>query len=94
MGFATIDVEQLGWAIIDMGGGRKRVGDAIDHSVGLEMLVRLGDRVERGQPLVNVFARAGNREAALAQIRSAIQIAKEPCAPTPLIAERITEVSS
>jgi pyrimidine-nucleoside phosphorylase len=91
---ATIDVEQLGWAIIDMGGGRKRVGDAIDHSVGLEMLVRLGDRVERGQPLVKVFARVENREAALTQIRSAIQITKEPGAPTPLIAERITEVSS
>ena len=87
----SIDVEQLGWAIIEMGGGRKHVDQSIDHSVGLEMLVRLGDRVEHGQPLVNLFARAENRDAALAQVRSAIQIAKEPCAPTPLIAERITE---
>jgi pyrimidine-nucleoside phosphorylase len=87
----SIDVEQLGWAIIEMGGGRKHVGQSIDHSVGLEMLVRLGDRVEHGQPLVNVFARAENGDAALAQVRSGIQIAREPCAPTPLIAERITE---
>ena len=87
----SIDVEQLGWAIIEMGGGRKHVGQSIDHSVGLEMLVRLGDRVEHGQPLVNVFARAENSDAALAQVRSAIQIAKDPCAPAPLIAERITE---
>ncbi len=87
----SIDVEQLGWAIIEMGGGRKHVGQSIDHSVGLEMLVRLGDRIEHGQPLVNVFARAENRDAALAQVRSAIRIAKDPCIPTPLIAERITE---
>ena len=46
----SIDVEKLGLAIIDMGGGRKQLHDAIDHSVGLEMLVRLGDRVERGRP--------------------------------------------
>jgi pyrimidine-nucleoside phosphorylase len=87
----SIDVEQLGWAIIEMGGGRKHVGQSIDHSVGLEMLVRLGDRIERGQPMVNIFARAENRDAALAQVRTAIQIVKEPCAPPPLIAERIAE---
>jgi pyrimidine-nucleoside phosphorylase len=90
----SIDVEQLGWAIIEMRGGRKHVGQSIDHSVGLEMLVLLGDRVERGQPLVNIFARPENRDAALAQVRTAIQIAKEPCAPPPLVAERIAAESS
>jgi pyrimidine-nucleoside phosphorylase len=87
----SIDVEQLGWAIIEMGGGRKHVGQSIDHSVGLEILVRLGERIEQGQPLVNIFARAENRDAALAQVRTAIQIVKEPCTPLPLIAERIAE---
>ena len=32
------------------------MGDPIDHSVGLEMLVRIGDRVQLGQPLVRIFA--------------------------------------
>lgn len=87
---AAIDVEELGWAIIEMGGGRKRVGQAIDHSVGLEMLVRLGDRVERGRPIVHVFARENGREAALRQVQQAIQIGPAPPTPSPLIAERIT----
>lgn len=52
---SAIDGEQLGLAIIRMGGGRTRVGQLIDHSVGLEMLVRIGDPVESGQPLVRVF---------------------------------------
>ena len=63
-GFITaINVENLGLAIIEMGGGRKRAGDPIDHSVGLEMLVRLGDHVERSQPLVRVFVPQGKRAA-------------------------------
>jgi pyrimidine-nucleoside phosphorylase len=91
-GFVTaIDVEQLGWAIIDMGGGRKKVAEAIDHSVGLEMLVRLGDRVERGQPLVHLFARDASRASAAGQVEQAIQIAAEPPRPQPLVAERIAE---
>jgi pyrimidine-nucleoside phosphorylase len=89
---ATINVEQLGWAIIGMGGGRKQVGDPIDHSVGIEMLVRLGDRVERGQPLVNIFAREQFRETAARQIEQAIHIAPEPPPEQPLIAVRITEM--
>ena len=88
---ATINVEQLGWAIIEMGGGRKQVGDPIDHSVGIEMLVRLGDRVERGQPLMNIFAREQSRETAARQIEQAIHIAPEPPPEQPLIAERIAE---
>jgi len=31
--------------IIELGGGRKKLGDKLDLSVGIEMLVRLGDRV-------------------------------------------------
>ena len=52
----SIDTEQLGLAIIELGGGRKVMTDKIDHAVGLEMLVRIGDRVEAGQPVVGVFA--------------------------------------
>ena len=48
----------LGVAIIELGGGRKVLTDAIDHSVGLEMLAKIGDRVEQGQPLVRVFGAA------------------------------------
>jgi pyrimidine-nucleoside phosphorylase len=88
---SAIDVEQLGWAIIEMGGGRKQVGDPIDHSVGIEMLVRLGDRVEPGQPLVNIFAREQSGKSATGRIEQAIHITPEPPPEQPLIAERITE---
>jgi len=51
----AIDTEAIGYAIIAMGGGRKSMSDAIDASVGIEMCVRIGDRVERGQPLIRQF---------------------------------------
>ena len=49
--------KRLGYVIIELGGGRKKLGDKLDLSTGLEMLVRLGDTVEAGQPLVRVFAK-------------------------------------
>ena len=54
---SAIDTESLGLAIIELGGGRRQMGDVIDHSVGLEMLVRLGDAVNFGMPLVRVFSK-------------------------------------
>ncbi len=87
---SSMDVEQMGLAIIEMGGGRKQMHDKIDHSVGFEMLVRLGDRVERGQPLLRLFAHPDRRELAARLIEQAIQIGPKQPFCGPLIDERIT----
>ncbi len=84
----SIDTATLGRAIIDLGGGRQQLGDSIDHSVGIEMLVRKGGEVQTGDPIVRVFARSGG-DAAIEQIREAIMIADERPRDLPLIAERI-----
>ncbi|TWT66997.1 Pyrimidine-nucleoside phosphorylase [Posidoniimonas polymericola] len=86
---AAIDTEQLGWAVIEMGGGRKQLGDPIDHGVGLEMLVRLGDPVDAEQPLAKLYSRDAARAAAEKMVLSAIQIGDGPVAAPPLIAERV-----
>ncbi len=90
-GFVTsMNVEKLGLAIIEIGGGRKRAQDSIDHSVGLEMLVRLGDPVRRSQPLANLFAPKDRRDPAMRLIDQAIEIGPAPPDELPLIAQRIT----
>jgi pyrimidine-nucleoside phosphorylase len=90
-GFVTlIHTEQLGQALVDMGGGRRQKGDRIDPSVGLEMLVRLGDRVEPGQPLVRVFADDALAQRVRPQLAAALVVGSAPPAPTPLIRERVT----
>ena len=83
---SAIDTETLGLAIISLGGGRRKMGDPINHSVGLEMLVRLGDAVSTGTPLVRIFSKQA--AAVTATIRHAITIADDGHAP-PLIVERI-----
>jgi pyrimidine-nucleoside phosphorylase len=89
-GYVTaIDTQRLGYVIIHLGGGRKQLQDELDLSVGLEMLVRLGDTVEKGQPLARVFANAD----AIAEIKrdlvAAIKLGDEQVEPPALIVERI-----
>ncbi len=85
-----IDTEELGTLIVDLGGGRKVLGQAVDHSVGLEMLVRIGDHLEAGQPLVRIFGQGDDHEWAARRIAAAIVLGPEPGPDLPLIAERVT----
>ena len=47
----SIQCEQLGVAGVVLGGGREKKEDKIDPAVGLEFHKRIGDIVERGEPL-------------------------------------------
>ncbi len=69
-----IDAEKLGYAVIALGGGRRRLGQDIDHSVGLEYLIRIGDRVLQGQPWLRVFAHDRGVDEAIDLLNSAIRI--------------------
>ena len=83
----SVETEQLGLAVIALGGGRRQMTDSIDHSVGFEYLVRIGDPVEAGQPLIRVFAQ--NPETVSDQLLSAITIG-DTGSPLTLVAERLT----
>jgi pyrimidine-nucleoside phosphorylase len=54
---AAIHAEQVGIASVRLGAGRVRKGDPIDPAVGFVLQAKVGDRVERGQPLIEVHAR-------------------------------------
>lgn len=54
---ARIDAERVGSASVRLGAGRERKGDPIDYAVGLVLRAKVGDRVEAGQPLVEIHAR-------------------------------------
>ncbi|NCA99209.1 MAG: thymidine phosphorylase, partial [Clostridia bacterium] len=51
-----IESADLGRALIALGGGRERKGDAIDPAVGLILCKRLGDTVAAGDVLVEILA--------------------------------------
>jgi pyrimidine-nucleoside phosphorylase len=52
-----------------LGGGREKKEDKIDHGVGLEFHKRVGDRVEKGEPLATIHY---NSDAKLAEAKSRI----------------------
>jgi pyrimidine-nucleoside phosphorylase len=47
----------VGIAALELGAGRRSKGDEIDHSVGFVLLKKRGDRVKRGEAIVEVHAR-------------------------------------
>jgi pyrimidine-nucleoside phosphorylase len=58
-GFITAtNCENLGIALALLGGGRETKEHQIDHGVGLEFHARIGQRVEKGQPLVTIHYNA------------------------------------
>jgi thymidine phosphorylase len=66
------------------------LGDKLDLSVGLEMLVRLGETVERGQPLVRVFAEPQAADRIKDDLLAAFTIGDNRVEPPPLIVERVS----
>jgi thymidine phosphorylase len=72
-----------------MGGGRKQIGDPIDHSIGIEFLVRIGDWVEPGKPLANIFCNTPAAKHAAELVESSIKLSPEPVDSPELIVEAI-----
>jgi len=71
---AALDAEQVGVASVRLGAGREKKGDPIDLRTGIVLHAKVGDRVERGQPIadVHVAGRASDA-AAIEQIRGAFR---------------------
>jgi pyrimidine-nucleoside phosphorylase len=84
-----LDVEALGDAVIELGGGRRQMSDCINHSVGLQMLVRIGDRVNCRTPLVRVFTTPEKFEHVRPRIERSITISHDAPPVQPLILERL-----
>ncbi len=51
-----IDAEEVGETSVDLGGGRRKKTDSIDHTVGIEIHHKVGDKIEKGEPLFTVHA--------------------------------------
>jgi len=76
---------------VDLGGGRRKKGDAIDHSVGVVLYAKTGDYVEQGAPLCEVHAaNETTAEAAVDALHDAFTLSDHPVAKLPVVYERIT----
>ena len=72
---AALDAEAIGRASNALGAGRSKVGDPIDHAVGVTLLVKPGDHVAARQPLLRLHHRAGRGlDAALTTCQAAFTL--------------------
>lgn len=51
-----IESKNIGQAIVNLGGGRKKKEDFIDNTVGIEVLKKIGDKVEVGEPILYIYS--------------------------------------
>ncbi|HET9727685.1 MAG TPA: thymidine phosphorylase [Gemmatimonadales bacterium] len=87
---AAVEPRRIGRAIIELGGGRTAVEDAIDPTVGFVITVKPGDPVRAGEPIASIFARdEAGIAIGTAALREAVAIGDDGTL-TPLISHRIT----
>ena len=87
---SSIDTRAFGLAVVQLGGGRTHPDDEIDLSVGLDRIVRLGDCLERGEPICRVHAASEAAvEHAAAIVRQSVVVGEDPVDLTSTLIERV-----
>jgi pyrimidine-nucleoside phosphorylase len=86
---SAIDGESLGFLLVELGGGRRKAEDAIDHSVGLEFFKKVGDFVEEGEPIGRIYFSDGNPKELSEKFLSAYRITERAVPKPTLIKRRI-----
>jgi len=88
-GYLTqVQARSVGEAAVALGAGRAKKSDPIDHAVGFVIHRKVGDRVEKGEPLFTIHA---SDKAKLAEARDSVMTAhvfsEEAVEPLPLFYE-------
>ena len=80
-----IHAREVGEVSVELGAGRFRKSDPIDHAVGIVIHHKVGDHVEKDAPLFTVHANSQEKLAqAKERLLSAHQWSEEPSQPLPL----------
>ena len=90
-GYVTrLAARKVGVACGLLGAGREVKGQAVDPAAGVELLVKVGDRVEKGQPLARLHVGRPDRLREAKQLLAeAYEIGGTPPQPAPLILDHI-----
>jgi len=87
----AIECDQIGYAVIALGGGRRVAADKVDFAVGFEEPKKIGDAVKAGEPLMIMHYNDETRAAEAARmVRDAYKIEDKPVnTRSPLIVQKI-----
>jgi pyrimidine-nucleoside phosphorylase len=80
-----INARIVGQTVVLLGGGRSKKGDPVDYAVGVIVHHKVGDHVERGEPLFTLHANDSKRlEEARLSLLEAHTWSVQPVQPLPL----------
>jgi thymidine phosphorylase len=87
---SRVDAEVIGRACLLLGAGRTKTTDSIDPSVGLSGLRKIGEAVEKDEPLCIIHSNGHEHESDLMRrLGKAFEISDSPLEPPALVLERI-----
>jgi len=85
-----IDVREVGLAVVELGGGRRCSGAAIDLNVGLSEVAALGESVGGQRPLATIHAAdQASADRAAVRVRQAFRIGSELTKAPALVRKRV-----
>ena len=59
---SSFDTTAIGWALVELGCGRKKSGDVLDNSAGIEFYAKVGEKIKKGEAIFRCF---GSRKSKL-----------------------------
>jgi pyrimidine-nucleoside phosphorylase len=87
-----IDAKEIGETSVEIGAGRMKKGDTIDHAVGIVIHHKVGDKVKKGEPLFTLHLNDENKlEAACQHVLSAHKWSVQKVKPLPLFYGTVTK---
>jgi pyrimidine-nucleoside phosphorylase len=79
-----IHAREIGFSAMELGAGREKKGDPIDYAVGIILKYKVGDWVEKGEPLFDIHANDQARfDSAAKRVVAAHSFSKSKISPLP-----------
>ena len=57
----SIKTDEIGWALVEIGAGRKKENDKLDYSAGIEFINKVGNKVNKGDAIYRIFGNDAQR---------------------------------
>jgi pyrimidine-nucleoside phosphorylase len=87
---ARVHAREVGLSAMELGAGRAKKSDPVDHAVGVVVHTKVGDTIAQGEPLFTVHAQSEEMASAAAErLCAAHDISDEPVEPLPLFYETV-----
>ena len=74
----SMDTLNIGWAAVELGCGRRKKDDILDPTAGIEFMAKIGNKVQKGDPLFRCFNSNENKlDSALNYLLDSARIGSE-----------------